>query len=316
MPQPDATAPVFDPTSNACLSAHVGPFTEVARFPTSGGGYGLWSKPPYVLEADTTGGLHQLRFDGATFTELDHRTDLGWVEAVVSDGTYFYVGSPGFGLTVFEIGADGTLLQRAQDTTISEARHAWFGNGLVYVPAGGSGLYAVQFDGLTIQHVGTPTPTSGWSEGVFVQRDHIFIADEAAFRILAFDGSMFSDTVPGVTAHTGSTRVWVAGATVFVAEAEGVTAYHFDGTTLTDLDTFAILAGEKVRDVWSDGAHVFLAAQQDGVYALAFDGSHFALVDHVALAGETLGVFGDGTTIFVNGGDGVRAYDGFGCTSF
>ena len=75
----------------------------------AGGGYGVFVAPPYVLMADTTGGLHDLRFDGSTFTEVGALSSLGWVEDVWYDGTYYYVASPGYGLWVIDVAPDGSL---------------------------------------------------------------------------------------------------------------------------------------------------------------------------------------------------------------
>jgi hypothetical protein len=196
----------FSPTSNGCLEASAGPLAAVATFPTSTGGYGVWSAPPYLLEADTSGGLHALRFDGSTFTQTGTLPDLGWVEAVVSDGTYFYVGAPGTGFYVVDLLGDGSLQLAAQDLTITEARHAWFGNGNIYVPAGGNGLYALHFDGTTLAHLGTPTISMSWSQGTWATGSRVYLADADAFRILDFDGTAFTDVIPPKTDHPGTTR--------------------------------------------------------------------------------------------------------------
>ena len=176
---PEATP--FAPTSNSCTNASGGPFTAVGSFPTQGGGYGVWSAPPYLLEADTTGGLHALHFDGSTFTQTGTLPDLGWVEAVVSDGNHFYVGAPGTGFYVVDLLGDGSMHLAAQDLAIAEARHAWFGNGNIYVPAGGSGVYALHYDGTTLVQVGTPTNSMSWSQGVWANGSRVFLADADAF---------------------------------------------------------------------------------------------------------------------------------------
>jgi hypothetical protein len=302
----------FSPTSNGCLNANAGPLTAVATLPTSTGGYGVWSAPPYLLEADTSGGLHALRFDGSTFTQTGTLPDLGWVEAVVSDGTHFYVGAPGTGFYVVDLLGDGSLQLAAQDLTITEARHAWFGNGNIYVPAGGNGLYALHYDGTTLAHVGTPTISMSWSQGAWANGSRVYLADADAFRILDFDGTAFTDAIAPKTDHLGTTRIWSNGATVFVAAADGLIAEHLDGSEVAFFPT-----ANPARDVWFDGQHVFVAAEEDGLYALAFDGTSFTMIDHAATTGATLGVFGDGTYVYANDlTNGLTAYRGFACTAW
>ena len=71
------------------------------------------------------------------------------------------------------------------------------------------------------------------------------------------------------------------------------------------------------RDIWSDGQHLFVGGNSDGVYALTFSNDHFAMIDHADLGGIVLGVIGDGTYVYVNDHDaGLYAYAGFRCTSW
>lgn len=112
--------------------------------------------------------------------------------------------------------------------------------------------------------------------------------------------------------HAGTSRVWSDGSLVFVANADGVTAYAMTATTLTELETFA--TGATARDVWSDGQHVFAVAENGMLFALAFDGAHFTLLDSASTGTQGLGVFGDGTYIYSNDiTGGVHAYRGFSC---
>ena len=307
----------FEPSVGGCTAADGGPFVLRGTFPTAGGGYGVWSAPPHLLAADTTGGLHSLRFDGAAFTELDHLTNLGWVEAVVSDGRYFYVGAPGTGLTVIALDTStGQMTQLAQNTTtLAEARRGWFADGVMYMPSGGDGLFALRFDGAAITQVGTNIASQSWSQGVWAKGSRVLYADADRFRVVDFNGSTFTDVIPPDARHGGTTRVWSDGTTIFVASADGATAYRLTGTTLTELDTFATTAA--ARDIWSDGQHIFVAAEADGEYALTFANDRFAMVDRVDTGDVALGVFGDGNYIYTNDlNGGVRAYSGFTCHSW
>ncbi len=315
--KPDActgTCGSFEPSVGGCTAADAGPFVLRGLFPTDGGGYGVWSAPPHLLAADTTGGLHSLRFDGTQFTELDHLTNLGWVEAVISDGNYFYVGAPGTGLAVLALDpGTGHMTELARDTTsLAEARRGWSANGVIYMPSGGAGLYALRFDGSAIHFVGAKTDTLSWAQGVWAKGSRVLFADADRFRVLDFNGTTFTDVVAPDAGHSGSSRVWSDGTTMFVANANGLTAYQLIGNTLTELDTFATNA--PARDVWGDGQHIFVAAEAAGMYALTFTSGAFTVVDHIDTGGGSLGVFGDGNYIYTNDlNGGVRAYSGFTC---
>jgi hypothetical protein len=308
---PDGGSAEFDPRVGNCVVADSGPFVEVASIPTQGAGYGVWAAKPFVLLADTTGGLRSVRFDGTAFTETDRLPDLGWTEAVWNDGAHFWIGSPGYGLTVLDLDSAGTFAIRAQDLTLTEARRGWSANGVTYVPAGNMGLYAVRFDGAAITRMGN-VPSMSWGQGAWAQGSRVYFADANRFRVLDFDGSTFTDVITPDDRHGGTTRIWSDGTTIFVAAVDGLTAFRLDGTTLVELDTFPTTA--STRDVWSDGQHIFIAAETDGVYALKFANDAFTMVDHVDTGGGSLGVFGDGTYLYANdSNDGVHAYRGFGC---
>lgn len=305
----------FLPSAGNCLDATVGPFSRVATFPTAGGGYGVWSAPPNILVADTTGGLHNVRFDGMAFTPVGDLAGLGWVEAVWSDGQDYFVGAPGTGLSVVSVAANGALSLRTQNTTqLIEARRGWVANGIIYVPTGGSGLFAFRYANSALTQVGTPTASTGWSQGAWASGSRVLFADGSTFRVLDFDGTTFTDVVTP-DARYGGSRVWSDGAKIFVASSSGATAYRLQGTTLVELATFAT-AG-SARDIWSDGQHVFVAAEAGGLYALAFANDSFSLLDTIETGGMTLGVFGDGTYIYGNDlNGGLQAFSGFRCTSW
>ena len=316
----DACAPgacgAFIPEAGNCLAADRGPFLEVGAIPTEGAGYGLWAAPPFLLAAETTGGLRSLRFDGTTFQQVGQLDALGWVEAVWSDGPYLYVGAPGTGLAVVRIATDGQLSLLTQNTTtLVEARRGWVSDGVIYVPTGPGGLHAARFDGVTLSQVGTPVPSMSWAQGAWARGARVLFADADRFRVLDFDGATFTDVVPPDARHPGSTRVWSDGVTMFVANADGATAFRLDGATLVELDAFA--TSGPARDIWSDGQHVFVATEDGTLSALAFDADRFALLDQVTTGASTLGVFGDGTYVYANDfTGGVRAYAGFACTSW
>jgi len=307
----------FRPAQGNCTQADSGPFSQVAAFPTQGSGYGVWAAPPYVLAANTSGGLLSLRLDGTVFTKVGELQALGWVEAVVSDGDHYFVGAPGTGLSVVKVGATGSLtLLEQETTTLAEARRAWSADGVLYVPTGPNGLYAYRWDGTNLVQIGSRAMSLSWSQGVWASGSRVLFADANVFRVVDFDGTSFTDYITPDSSHLGNTRVWSDNTTIFVANADGVTAFKLNGSTLVELDTF-LTPGGSARDVWSDGHHVFVAAEGSGVYALTFDGTDFSLVDQVDTGGGSLGVFGDGTFIYTNDlNGGLRAYSGFTCRSW
>ena len=182
----DGASPVFDPAVGNCIDAESGPFVEVASIPTQGAGYGVWAAKPFVLLADTTGGLRSVRFDGTAFTQTDRLPDLGWTEAVWNDGAHFWVGSPGYGLSILDLDSDGKFTIRAQDLVLlTEARRGWFANDLAFVPSGGAGLYALRFDGSSIVQVGTNASSLSWAQGAWAHGSRVLFADADRFRILS-----------------------------------------------------------------------------------------------------------------------------------
>lgn len=303
----------FDPLVGGCLDAEPGPFQLRATEPPRVLGYGVLAAAPFILRAETDGGIDSFSFDGTQFSLRDSLTGLGWAEAIWKADGVFFVGAPGTGLWVVTLAADGALGVVAQDTTtVVEARRGAVTGGIVYVPSGPDGLHALKWDGSQLTTIGTPLPTLGWSQGVYALGSRVLFADANAFRVVEFDGSSFSEPITPDTNHGGTTRIWTDGTTTFVANADGITAYSIGPTSLTELDTFATAA--SARDVWFDGQHVFVAAETAGVYALRFDGSSFSLVDQFDTGGAALGVSGDGTYVYANDGmGGLHAFAGFAC---
>lgn len=308
----DAGGWVLDPLSLACARAETGPFVELDRFTTPGQAYGVWFHEPFVLVADTTGGFSTFGFDGSAFTMLARVPTTGWTEAIWNRGDDIFVAAPGTGLSVFRLDGAGTPIPIDDDLVVGvEARRGSTAGGYVYVPSGPDGLFAYTFDADVLTLVGAALPTTQWAQGTWADASgHVFLADGNALRVLTFDGTTFTqlDSEPLVNAS----RVWGGGPVVYVAHGTGVSAFAFDGSALTSVATFPTAA--NVRDVWSDGATVFVAAEGAGVYALAFDGSAFTLIDRVDTDGGALGVVGDGRYVYV--GDqagGIKAYAGFRC---
>ena len=308
----DAGGWVLDPLGLGCARAETGPFVETARFTTPGQAYGVWFHEPFVLVADTTGGFSTFRFDGTSFSMLARVPTTGWTEAIWNRGEDIFVAAPGTGLSVFRLDDAGTPIPIDDDLVVGvEARRGSTAGPYVYVPSGGDGLLAYTFEADVLTPVGTALPTTTWSQGTWADAlGRVYLADGGSLRVVSFDGTTFTeidaDPLPGAG------RVWGGGAVVYVAHGAGVSAYSFDGSTLTSVATFP--TASNARDVWSDGATVFVAAEDAGVYALSFDGSAFTLIDRVDTDGVALGLVGDGRYLYV--GDqvgGIKAYTGFRC---
>lgn len=303
----------FQPSVGNCIDADDGPFVEAAR--EVGPGYGVFVRPPYVIMAVIGEGLRALTVDGGTFQRTGQLALPGqFVEAVVGDDQALYAGVPGYGLVALRLDDDGSLTLLDENTTdVSEARRSWLAGGRVFVPAGNQGLHAFTFTGTQLAEVGTPIASQSWGQAAWATGNRVLFADAAALRMLDFDGSAFTEVMAPVMDHTNYNRLWSNGTIAFAATDQGIVAYQLGGASLTELAVFP--TAEVARDVWSDGQHVFVAAQGDGFYALTFDGTAFTELDHLP-SPHSLGVFGDGTYIYLNDRDvGLRAMTGFRCTA-
>ncbi len=310
----DADAAVedpFQPSVGNCIDADDGPFVEVAR--ELGDGYGVFVRPPYVLMAVIGEGLRALSIEGGTFRRTGQLALPGqFAEAVVGDDQALYAGVPGYGLVAMRLDADGSLTTLDENTTdVSEARRSWLGGGRIYVPSGNQGLHAFTLVGTQLVEVGTPIASQSWGQGVWATGNRVLFADNAALRMVDFDGSAFTEVMAPVMDYTNYNRIWSDGTVAFAATGEGLVAYQLGGASLTELALFP--TAKAARDVWSDGQHIFVAAESDGFYALAFDGAAFTELDRVP-SSSALGVFGDGTYVYLNDRDGLRAMTGFRCT--
>lgn len=317
----------FSPITSGCMQAEAGPFTLVDTLPNTPGGqgYGLYVALPNIVTVQEAGGISNVHMDGGKFTLVDHLDggfdapdQLGWVEAVWSDGQHYFFGAPGRGLFVMDIDAAGKFVRLADNRAeLAQARKGWpASNGMQFVASGDGGVKAIRYANNAIEIVGATMPMTSWAQGAWALGNRVVLADAGAVRVADFDGANYSETITPDTVHLGATRLWIdRNNVIFVANSEGVTAYRIVGTTVTPIDTFATAAA--ARDVWSDGQHVFVAAATDGTYALSFTNDHFAEVAHAESGGSTLGVFGDGKYIYTNDETvGLRAWSGFTCQAW
>lgn len=310
LPLPGET---FVPTSNACQSANEGPLAQVAQRTTGAVTYGVWTAGRYVLAANTTGGLASYYFDGADIVGRGTVTNPGWAEAIWSDGDLIVASAPGTGFYTFTLDWTGRWRGIDRDTVLAvEARRAWGDGSTLYVPNGSDGVRAYSYAGGELTPLGMPIPTASFAQGAYTDGNIVLLADGNELRVLEFDGTNFTE-LDSVTVN-GSSRVWGLDGLFHVSENDRVAAYRFEGGALS-LVAEAPLAAEG-RDVWSDGAHVFVAANEAGLYAFDFDGTAYTELDFVPSEHQSLGVVGDGTYIYLGDGNGgLRVFSGFECTA-
>jgi hypothetical protein len=311
LPKAPPDAAVFNAAGNGCLDANGGPFVELARFDPPSTAYGVWYVAPYVLSASTMAGVYALSFDGTAFSERDHQEGIGWAEAVWNQsGSTVYVASPGSGLRAYRLEQTGQLTFLAEaSSAVKEARRLWGDGQYLFVPSGGDGLHTLRFDGASFSSAAPPVPTNNWSQAAWTDGESVYLADNGTVRAFSFDGSLLSEVAS--KDFPGANRLWGHDSVLYVGGQAGVTAYSIGSGTLQPIALAP--TGGKVRDVWSDGAHVFAAASQSGLYAFRFDGSAFAELDQVDTDGSSLGVVGDGTYIYLGDTQEVIAYAGFAC---
>lgn len=311
----------FSSSDNSCANAASGPFAQVgAGAPART--YGLWYEAPFLIAAtpgdSESGALSTYRLRDGELALVDQDLPGGFVEAIYYDGSVFFVGAPGRGLLVYAVDGAGELRLLAENTAeLIEARQAWGDGEFVYVPAGASGLHAVRFDGTDIVQVGTPLASNGFSQGVTVHDDgEIYFSDGSALRILTFDGASFTERA-SLAIRTG--RAWSALGVVFAANEGAVSALRRDGSEVQILGSFGT-DGVSVRDVWSDGALVYLAASDDGVYAVSYTAATGELTERGRFptpdGGQSLGLAGDSQVIFAGFDQaGLSVLRGFECTA-
>jgi len=286
---------------------------------------GLWSESPFIFTANgfMSGGtpLEAYRFDGANFNLVASSTEkMNFPEGLWKDGEYVFVGSPGSdsdpaaGLQVFRFDGTAFTLIDVDNTNVEQARQMWGDGTYIYVPAGDLGVHAFTFDGTNLTKVGNSITDNGtrFANAAYVKDGYIYIASGAAgLEVHTFDGTNFT-LIDADTTGGSASRIWDDGSYIYVANASGVTAFTFNGTTLTAHGTFTS-AGQQGRGIWGDGKYIYLADQDNGLYALTFDGTNFTQVSNFD-TGTHLSVTGDGQYIYTGvNGQHLVALTGFEC---
>jgi hypothetical protein len=103
-------------------------------------------------------------------------------------------------------------------------------------------------------------------------------------------------------------NVWGDGTHIYLANADSLRAYTFNGTIFINVG-IKIDGGNLKVGVWGDGTYIYLANKGDGLRAYTFNGTTFTLKDTIDDGGSAVGIWGDGTYIYLaNDTDGLRAY--------
>ena len=172
------------------------------------------------------------------------------------------------------------------------------------ISCGGRKGYRMQFS------LRQTIPTDGiWHVMVYDQspKQYLFCSSaDATYRglyVYEYDGA----TATAITDHVvvGRAFYWSAtdGTYIYGGTNEGLAAYSFDGTNLTQIVLQQEVVGATIRGVWCDNGFIYIAsggaAGALGVRVYTFNGTAFTLVSTVVgLASSAYSVFGDGTYIY------------------
>lgn len=305
------------PACPTSTSAHS--FSLAGTLPAAGREFlGLWVDPPYIFAGNGwTGGdtpFEVYTFDGSNFTLIDSvLSGHGFPENIWSDGTYYYVASPGTGLFAYTFDGTDLTLVGSETTVADEARSPWGDGTYIYVADGTGGFHAFTFDGTTFTQAGSSLSTNGFALSAYADGEYVYLGDGGGgLRIYTFDGTNWT-LIDDDTTYTAR-KVWDDGNYLYLIGSDGLVAFDFDGTTLTPLAVESASIGGN-SDVWGDGQFIYVAASStNGVRVYDFNGSEFTLIDTYASVTDMRSVAGDGTYIFA--GDrtqGLYALNGFEC---
>ncbi|MEM6956458.1 MAG: hypothetical protein AAF645_12255 [Myxococcota bacterium] len=306
--------PVFLSDSNACVRGAEGPFAEVGSVATGNPTRGLWFRDPYLVSAETFGGLASYRFDGANFTEIDRITGIWFTMGIYAEGETFVVGSPGRGLYRIRMDGEGRFTEESlTEGDLVEARQAWSDGFVTFVPTGGDGFHAVERveEGYRILDT-VPTATNGWSEAAFARDGRIWLAQvNAGLRLFRFESERFLELDVFSESRMGS--LWVTADLVIAGSMNRLQVWENADVLGVPLDRATV--DGVVEHVWSDGATIF-ATVASRLYA--FSGTRtLREADQIDLSDTALSVVGDSQFIFVGENDSaIRAYAGFECLEY
>lgn len=317
-----STPDVFDPKRANCAAAEAGPFTVAASTTLIGHPSGLWSKvgrsgaQTLFVAGDIASGTNVLKFDGSGFSLLKH--DARPNRLITGEGDYIFTTMPAWEyIDVWRWdGADLTLIDTVATPSGEYPGGLWANSdGNVYVAEYGNGVGIYNFDGTNLNLI----TRGGAGTALSVQeRDGYLYTSGWPRRTHYWDGATITTPVNSVNGNVTRDADHV-----YVWDASEISAYTFDGTTETLVDTST---GGLGGTIWTDGAHIFsLNGTPAKLRAITFDGTSFTEVAEIELPDQPASVSGasvtgDGNYIYVAltgaANDGrIYAVAGFGCTS-
>ena len=224
--------------------------------------------------------------------------------------------------------SDGLRIYQYKDSILTNTRHINNGgaatdvalgpDGMVYVSNGGGGFLAYQFDGNILESKARINISNSLGESVTIAWGNtIFLADfyNGVFVYEYNDDAFIYKT--HISGRGAGDIAVTPDSTVFVAFGDGLRAYTYEDSILTEIA--AINNGGQAWgvEIGSDGT-LFLANGGDGLRAYTFDGAAFTNTAHVDEGGFSaydVALSSEGTAYVAYGSNGLCAY-GYNGSSF
>ena len=190
----------------------------------------------------------------------------------------------------------------------------WVNGSTIYSANGYNGITAHNFDGSTLTNLATlPLEDhDSYAYAIRGQDGYVYVADiYRGLEVYQLTGT----TLTQITAHYEPgimyRQIWTDGHYIYTGGTNGITAFSFDGTNLTLLDTNSAQGSANNAGLWGDGTYLYEA--RSGLCAYTFDGSTFTQVACVnpreTYYSTIRSVWGDGTYLYeTNYRDGLHIY--------
>lgn len=292
----------------SCKSAGSGPLRKVSQAST-GEDFAFWEQNGQLFSAGNAN-FYALGVDAGgnvTRQTTDNFGDSGFID-VWGDGTYIYA------LTGSEIHAltyDGTSFTEAGSIAVSGGLNISGDGNYIYVARGTTGLTAYSFDGANFAELAThkfPGISHAWSDGQYL---YVSLGSVGLY-VMSFNGSGFTHVSSFSGYPTNASHG--DGRYLYVNDTNGLTAYSFDGTTLTPLNTYEPGVGALITSVGVLGEQIFEAADDGELRVLSYDGLKYNTTDSIEGVGTVRDIWSNGGYLFVGSeGQGVSVYSGAEC---
>lgn len=154
------------------------------------------------------------------------------------------------------------------------------------------------------------TSSAIWSDGTYIYGIST-TSPNSEFAVYSFNGTTFTQIT---SLPIGGTQIWGDGTYIYLARRTvGVTAYTFDGATLTEVATHNTPG--QVYGVWGDGTYLYLSDGLNGIRAVSFDGTSFTEHDDALVTNRSYFTWSDGNYIYAHDLDnGLKAFSFDGTT--